>query len=327
MKERGHNRDPKQCCVKLKELRQAYQKTREANGHSRSEPKTCRFYDELHAILRGSATTTLAVLFDSFNGDGGNTEAGAPDRPYRGGQEHFRHDNDGYQAYCTICCHKAMGCCCVAMQYASASTQETYGDSELSGLHACRGMASAQEVSHNGHPDRSGQQFELLCPAPRYTGISPSPFKGSGIVEIPLLVCSAWTPHIPSSQLTRVAPCSKRSPTWSTSELLDMLALWGEKVVQSQLHPTVGTLIPTVRFLMLDKGYEVDTHQCCAKIKDLRQAYQNTREANRCSGAAPKTCRFYKELDPIVGGDPTNQEPCGYFSGAGGSRQWTQPQG
>ncbi|EMP42537.1 hypothetical protein UY3_00206 [Chelonia mydas] len=35
--------------------------------------KTCRFYDELHA------TTSPAVLFDSFNGDGGNTEAGFGD--------------------------------------------------------------------------------------------------------------------------------------------------------------------------------------------------------------------------------------------------------
>ncbi|XP_073182102.1 probable E3 ubiquitin-protein ligase MARCHF10 isoform X4 [Lepidochelys kempii] len=79
MKDRGHNRDPKQCRVKLKELRQAYQKTREANGRSRSEPQTCRFYDELPPILGGSATTTPAVLFDSFNGDGGNTEAGFGD--------------------------------------------------------------------------------------------------------------------------------------------------------------------------------------------------------------------------------------------------------
>ncbi|XP_073199191.1 uncharacterized protein [Lepidochelys kempii] len=79
MKDRGHNRDPKQCRVKLKELRQAYQKTREANSRSGSEPQTCRFYDELHAILGGSATTTPAVLFDSFNGDGGNTEAGFGD--------------------------------------------------------------------------------------------------------------------------------------------------------------------------------------------------------------------------------------------------------
>nr|XP_048693189.1 uncharacterized protein LOC125631050 [Caretta caretta] len=79
MKDRGHNRDPKQCRVKLKELRQAYQKTREAISRSGSEPQTCRFYDELHAILGGSATTTPAVLFDSFNGDGGNTEVGFGD--------------------------------------------------------------------------------------------------------------------------------------------------------------------------------------------------------------------------------------------------------
>nr|XP_048711116.1 zinc finger and SCAN domain-containing protein 32-like [Caretta caretta] len=79
MKDRGHNRDPKQCCMKLKELRQAYQKTREANSCSGSEPQTCRFYDELHAILGGSAITTPAVLFNSFNGDGGNTEAGIGD--------------------------------------------------------------------------------------------------------------------------------------------------------------------------------------------------------------------------------------------------------
>ncbi|EMP29062.1 Protein CEPU-1 [Chelonia mydas] len=43
---------------------------------------------------------------------------GAPDRPHRGGQEHLGHDDDGYQSYCTVCCHKAMGCCCcVAMLY------------------------------------------------------------------------------------------------------------------------------------------------------------------------------------------------------------------
>ncbi|XP_074797077.1 uncharacterized protein LOC141978669 [Natator depressus] len=51
MMDSGHNRDSKQCRVKLKELRQAYQKTREANGRSGSEPQTCHCYDELQAIL------------------------------------------------------------------------------------------------------------------------------------------------------------------------------------------------------------------------------------------------------------------------------------
>ncbi|EMP35676.1 hypothetical protein UY3_07162 [Chelonia mydas] len=79
MKDTGHNRDPKQCREKLKELRQTYQKTREANGCSGSEPKTCCFYDELHPFWGVPPTTTPAVLFDSFNGDGGNTEAGLGD--------------------------------------------------------------------------------------------------------------------------------------------------------------------------------------------------------------------------------------------------------
>ncbi|EMP32865.1 hypothetical protein UY3_10002 [Chelonia mydas] len=49
---------------------------------------------------------------------GGEGTSGAADRPYRGSQEHLRHDDDSFQAHCTICCHKAMGCCCcVAMQY------------------------------------------------------------------------------------------------------------------------------------------------------------------------------------------------------------------
>ncbi|EMP34987.1 Putative protein C11orf61 like protein [Chelonia mydas] len=61
IKDIGYNRNPQQCHVKLKELRQAYQKTTEANSRSRSEPQTCCFYDELHAFLGGAPTTTPAL--------------------------------------------------------------------------------------------------------------------------------------------------------------------------------------------------------------------------------------------------------------------------
>ncbi|XP_065443843.1 myb/SANT-like DNA-binding domain-containing protein 2 [Chrysemys picta bellii] len=68
MMERGHNRDSDQCRVKVKELRQAYQKTKEANGRSGSEPQTCHFYAELHAVLGGAATTTPPLTMDSKAG-------------------------------------------------------------------------------------------------------------------------------------------------------------------------------------------------------------------------------------------------------------------
>ncbi|XP_053891440.1 myb/SANT-like DNA-binding domain-containing protein 2 isoform X2 [Malaclemys terrapin pileata] len=77
MKDRGHNRDAQQCRVKIKELRQAYHKAREANGRSGAEPQTCRFYAELHAILGSGATTTPTVCFDSINGETRNKEAGS----------------------------------------------------------------------------------------------------------------------------------------------------------------------------------------------------------------------------------------------------------
>ncbi|XP_053893994.1 uncharacterized protein LOC128842201 [Malaclemys terrapin pileata] len=80
MKDRGHNRDAQQCRVKIKELRQAYHKAREANGRSGAELQTCRFYAELHAMLGGAATTTPTLCFDSINGESRNTEAGLGDK-------------------------------------------------------------------------------------------------------------------------------------------------------------------------------------------------------------------------------------------------------
>ncbi|EMP40120.1 hypothetical protein UY3_02623 [Chelonia mydas] len=56
MQENEHERDTQQCDAKVKELRQAYQKPREANGHSEAVLKTCHFYKEQHAILGGNPT-------------------------------------------------------------------------------------------------------------------------------------------------------------------------------------------------------------------------------------------------------------------------------
>ncbi|XP_053883659.1 uncharacterized protein LOC128836949 [Malaclemys terrapin pileata] len=65
MTERGYSWDAMQCHVKIKELRQAYQKTNESNGCSGSQPQTCRFYEALHSILGAAATTTPPLSVDS----------------------------------------------------------------------------------------------------------------------------------------------------------------------------------------------------------------------------------------------------------------------
>ncbi|EMP24312.1 hypothetical protein UY3_18548 [Chelonia mydas] len=57
---------------------------------------------------------------------------------------------------------------------------------------------------------------------------------------------------------------------------------------------------------MTERGLDWDTLQCKVKVKELRNAYHKAREANCCSSALPMSCRFYKELDVIFGGDPTS---------------------
>ncbi|EMP33163.1 hypothetical protein UY3_09725 [Chelonia mydas] len=101
---------------------------------------------------------------------------------------------------------------------------------------------------------------------------------------------------------------TKRAPAWTTAKPLDLISIWGEESVQSQLrvtHRNWGTYGHISRGLC-KKGYDQDKQQYKVKIKELRQAYQKAREANHRSGGAPKTFRFYKELNAILGGDSTS---------------------
>ncbi|XP_074980679.1 uncharacterized protein LOC142070672 [Caretta caretta] len=104
--------------------------------------------------------------------------------------------------------------------------------------------------------------------------------------------------------LTRAVSRSKHSSAWSTPELLNLLSIWGEEAVQSQLHSSWRNFNSNSQIShgMLEKGYEWDMQQCHAKIKEWRQVYQKARESNPHSGIALKTCQFYKELDTILGG-------------------------
>ncbi|XP_050825542.1 zinc finger and SCAN domain-containing protein 20-like [Gopherus flavomarginatus] len=102
-------------------------------------------------------------------------------------------------------------------------------------------------------------------------------------------------------------PHPRRAPAWNSSELQDLISVWGEEAVQAQLRSsrrnyyTYGQISQS----LLIRGHERDALQCRVKIKELRSAYCKAHEGNRRSGAGPTTCRFYKELDAILGCDPT----------------------
>ncbi|EMP42186.1 hypothetical protein UY3_00573 [Chelonia mydas] len=89
---------------------------------------------------------------------------------------------------------------------------------------------------------------------------------------------------------------------------MDLLGLWGEEAVEAQLwfSPRNVDLYEQIARGVDEKRHERDIQRCRAKIKELRQLYQNARVANCRSGVAPKTCCFYKDLHTILGGNPTS---------------------
>ncbi|XP_073202321.1 uncharacterized protein [Lepidochelys kempii] len=110
-----------------------------------------------------------------------------------------------------------------------------------------------------------------------------------------------------SAEMTMESQNPKRAPAWTKWEVLDLIAVWGDKSVLSELRSKRrnAKIVEKISKGMKDRGYHRDPQQCRVKLKELRQAYQKTQEANTCSGSEPQACHFYDELHAILGGAPT----------------------
>ncbi|XP_074809709.1 zinc finger and SCAN domain-containing protein 20-like [Natator depressus] len=115
----------------------------------------------------------------------------------------------------------------------------------------------------------------------------------------------------PPSQETMQSWISRRAPAWAEREVLDLIACWGDESVMAELRSKKrnANMYAKVSRAMTERGYSRDTEQCRTKIKELRQTYQKAREANGRSGSQPHTCRFYRELHAVMGGDATTTPP------------------
>ncbi|KAM7182149.1 uncharacterized protein RBU57_000653 [Macrochelys suwanniensis] len=103
----------------------------------------------------------------------------------------------------------------------------------------------------------------------------------------------------------------KRGPAWTDREVLDLIAVWGDESVLSELRSKRrnAKIYEKISKAMTERGYSRDATQCRVKIKELRQAYQKTKESNGCSGSQPHTCRFYEALHAMLGGAATTTPP------------------
>ncbi|KAM7134529.1 zinc finger and SCAN domain-containing protein 29-like [Macrochelys suwanniensis] len=103
----------------------------------------------------------------------------------------------------------------------------------------------------------------------------------------------------------------KRAPAWTDREVLDLIAVWGDESVLAELRSKRrnAKIYEKISQAMTERGYSRDATQCRVKIKELRQAYQKTKESNGRSGSQPHTCRFYEALHAMLGGAATTTPP------------------
>ncbi|EMP42151.1 hypothetical protein UY3_00538 [Chelonia mydas] len=66
----------------------------------------------------------------------------------------------------------------------------------------------------------------------------------------------------------------KRAPAWTEQEVWDLIAVWGDESVLSELRFKIqnAKIFDKISKGMKDRGYHRDLQQCCMKLKELRQA-------------------------------------------------------
>ena len=99
-----------------------------------------------------------------------------------------------------------------------------------------------------------------------------------------------------------------RGTVWSDKEVKALIAIWGESNVQEELDGAVRNqaIYQRIAKQLHEQGFERDWKQCRAKIKNLKTKYRAVKDHNGETGQGRITCKFYKELDRILGHRPAS---------------------
>lgn len=99
---------------------------------------------------------------------------------------------------------------------------------------------------------------------------------------------------------------ANRGTVWADKEVKALLAVWGDGKIQEELDGAVRNkaVFERIAKQLQEQGYERDWKQCRAKIKNLKTKYKDVKDSNGETGRGRKTCKFYEELDRILGHRP-----------------------
>lgn len=93
-----------------------------------------------------------------------------------------------------------------------------------------------------------------------------------------------------------------RGVLWKCDEILDLLAIWGEKTVHTahkEKHKN-REIFQNISKTMLELGHQRMEEECRTKTKGLHQAYMMVLTYNSKSGNSLTTCPYNDQLDCIL---------------------------
>ena len=98
---------------------------------------------------------------------------------------------------------------------------------------------------------------------------------------------------------------------WSDEEVKALIIISAETNIQEQLDGAVRNkaVFQGISKRLNEVGYDKDWQQCRAKIKNLKTLYKRVKDNNNRSGKGRKVCKFFDELDAILGTRPATQPP------------------
>ena len=100
---------------------------------------------------------------------------------------------------------------------------------------------------------------------------------------------------------------TNRGTTGEDQEVKALLTIWGDTIIQEELDGAVRNKVVHERIAkrLQEQGYEHNWKQCRTKIKNLKTKYSEIKDNNK-TGRGRKSCKFFKELDKILGHRPAS---------------------
>ena len=121
------------------------------------------------------------------------------------------------------------------------------------------------------------------------------------------MVCNLSV-YIMSTTSIEQSATASRGNLWPDEEVKALIAIWGERNIQDELDGAVRnkTIFLKIAKKINEIGYDRDWEQCKNKIKNLKKQYRVVKDNNRETGRGRKSCKFYDELDAILGHRPAS---------------------